>query len=156
MTHSKTIQGGFDGAGKKVAIVAGRFNGYVVDSLIGACEDVLLRHGVARDDLTLVRVPGCFELPITAKRIATRGNVDGIVALGTVIRGATPHFEYVAGQCAAGLAAVALETGVPVAFGVLTTETIEQAVERAGTKMGNKGADAAQTVLEMMSVLAQL
>ena len=156
MTDSKTIQGGFDGAGKKVAIVAGRFNSYIVDSLVGACEDVLLRHGVARKDLTLVRVPGCFELPITAKRIATKGNVDGIVALGTVIRGATPHFEYVAGQCAAGLAAVALETGVPVAFGVLTTETIEQAVERAGTKMGNKGADAAQTVLEMMSVLAQL
>ncbi len=156
MTESKTIQGGFDGAGKKVAIVAGRFNSYIVDSLVGACEDVLLRHGVARKDLTLVRVPGCFELPITAKRIATKGNVDGIVALGTVIRGATPHFEYVAGQCAAGLAAVALETGVPVAFGVLTTETIEQAVERAGTKMGNKGADAAQTVLEMMSVLAQL
>ncbi len=156
MTDVKTIAGGFDGAGKKIAIVAGRFNSYIVDSLVAGCEDVLLRHGVARKDLTLVRVPGCFELPITAKRIASQGKVDGIVALGAVIRGATPHFDYVAGQCAAGLASVALETGVPVAFGVLTTDTIEQAIERAGTKAGNKGADAAMTVLEMMSVLAQL
>ncbi len=156
MTDVKTIAGGFDGAGKKIAIVAGRFNSYIVDSLVAGCEDVLLRHGVARKDLTLVRVPGCFELPITAKRIATQGKFDGIVALGAVIRGATPHFDYVAGQCAAGLASVALETGVPVAFGVLTTDTIEQAIERAGTKAGNKGADAAMTVLEMMSVLAQL
>jgi 6,7-dimethyl-8-ribityllumazine synthase len=156
MTDVKTIQGGFDGAGKKIAIVAGRFNSFIVDSLINGCEDVLLRHGVARKDLTLVRVPGCFELPVTAKRIAAKAKVDGIVALGAVIRGATPHFDYVAGQCAAGLAAVALETGVPVAFGVLTTDTIEQAVERAGTKAGNKGADAAMTVLEMMSVLAQI
>ncbi|NJN52354.1 MAG: 6,7-dimethyl-8-ribityllumazine synthase [Gammaproteobacteria bacterium] len=156
MTDVKTITGGFDGSGKKVAIIAGRFNSYIVDSLVAGCEDTLLRHGVARKDLTLIRVPGCFELPITAKRVATQGKVDSIVALGAVIRGATPHFDFVAGQCASGLAAVALETGIPVAFGVLTTDTIEQAIERAGTKAGNKGADAAMTVLEMMSVLAQL
>ncbi len=156
MTDVKTIAGGFDGTGKKVAIIAGRFNGYIVDSLVTGCEDTLLRHGVARKDITLVRVPGCFELPITAKRIASQGKVDGIIALGAVIRGATPHFDYVAGQCASGLASVALDSGIPVAFGVLTTDTIEQAIERAGTKAGNKGADAAMTTLEMMSVLAQI
>lgn len=156
MTDVKTIAGGFDGAGKKVAIIAGRFNSYIVDSLVTGCEDTLLRHGVARKDITLVRVPGCFELPITAKRIASQGKVDGIIALGAVIRGATPHFDYVAGQCASGLASVALDTGIPVAFGVLTTDTIEQAIERAGTKAGNKGVDAAMTTLEMMSVLAQI
>jgi 6,7-dimethyl-8-ribityllumazine synthase len=156
MTDVKTIEGGFDGAGRKFAIAAGRFNGYVVESLVAGAVDALVRHGVARKDVTLVRVPGCFELPLAAKRLAAGGKFDAVIALGAVIRGATPHFDYVAGQCAAGLAQVQLETGVPVAFGVLTTNTIEQAIERAGTKAGNKGVDAAMTALEMVSLLGKL
>ena len=156
MTDVKTIEGGFDGAGKKIAIAAARFNSYIVDSLVTGAVDTLVRHGVVRKDVTLVRVPGCFELPLAAKRLAANGKFDGVIALGAVIRGATPHFDYVAGQCAAGLAQVTLETGVPVAFGVLTTNTIEQAIERAGTKAGNKGADAAMTILEMVSLLGKL
>jgi len=156
MTDLKTIEGGFDGAGKKIAIVAGRFNSYIVDSLVAGAEDVLTRHGVARKDITLVRVPGAFELPLAVKRIAAAGKHDGVIALGAVIRGATPHFDFVAGQCAAGLAQVALSSDVPLAFGVLTTNTIEQAIERAGTKAGNKGADAAMTILEMVNLLAKL
>ena len=156
MTDLKTIEGGFDGAGKKIAIVAGRFNSYIVDSLVAGAEDVLTRHGVARKDITLVRVPGAFELPLAVKRIAAAGKHDGVIALGAVIRGATPHFDFVAGQCAAGLAQVALSSDVPLAFGVLTTNTIEQAIERAGTKAGNRGADAAMTILEMVNLLAKL
>ena len=115
-----------------------------------------MRHGVGSDDITLVRVPGAFELPLAARRIAVAGKHAGIVAVGAVIRGATPHFDYVAGQCAAGIAAVMNELGVPVGFGVLTVDSIEQALERAGTKAGNKGADAALTVLEMMDLLERL
>jgi 6,7-dimethyl-8-ribityllumazine synthase len=156
MSDVKTLEGGFDGAGRKIAIVAARFNAYIVDSLVSGAIDALTRHGVARKDLTLVRVPGCFELPLVVKRLAATGKYDGVVALGAVIRGATPHFDYVAGQCAAGLAQTTLATDVPVAFGVLTTNTIEQAIERAGTKAGNKGADAAMTILEMTSLLGKL
>jgi 6,7-dimethyl-8-ribityllumazine synthase len=156
MTDLKTIEGGFDGAGRKITIVAGRFNSFIVDSLVGGAEDALVRHGVARKDVTLIRVPGCYELPLVAKRVAEAGKCDGVIALGAVIRGATPHFDYVAGECASGLARVALETGVPVAFGVLTTDTIEQAIERSGTKAGNKGADAAMTILEMVNLLASV
>jgi 6,7-dimethyl-8-ribityllumazine synthase len=156
MTDLKTIEGGFDGAGKKIAIVAGRFNSYIVDSLVAGAEDVLTRHGVAKKDITLVRVPGAFELPLAVKRVAAAGKHDGVIALGAVIRGATPHFDFVAGECAAGLAQVALSSDVPLAFGVLTTNTIEQAIERAGTKAGNKGADAAMTILEMVNLLAKL
>jgi len=156
MTDLKTIEGGYDGDGKKIAIVAGRFNSYIVDSLIAGAEDVLTRHGVARKDITVVRVPGAFELPLAVKRVAASGKHDGVIALGAVIRGATPHFDFVAGECAAGLAQVALASDVPLAFGVLTTNTIEQAIERAGTKAGNKGADAAMTILEMVNLLAKL
>ena len=156
MTDLKTIEGGYDGEGKKIAIVAGRFNSYIVDSLIAGAEDVLTRHGVARKDITVVRVPGAFELPLAVKRVAAAGKHDGVIALGAVIRGATPHFDFVAGECAAGLAQVALGSDVPLAFGVLTTNTIEQAIERAGTKAGNKGADAAMTILEMVNLLAKL
>ena len=152
----KTIEGGLQPQGATFAIAAARFNEYIVDSLVNGAVDALVRHGVAASDITLVKVPGCYELPLAAKRLAKSGNYSGVVALGTVIRGATPHFDYVAGQCAAGLNQVALETEVPVGFGVLTTETIEQAIERAGTKAGNKGADAALTVLEMVNVLKQL
>ncbi|MFK7916146.1 MAG: 6,7-dimethyl-8-ribityllumazine synthase [Pseudomonadales bacterium] len=150
------IQGQYRGEGKRFAIVAGRFNEYIVDSLVKGALDALSRHGVDVANVTVVQVPGCFELPLAAKRLARSGSYDGIITLGAVIRGATPHFDYVAGQCAAGIARVSLEEDLPVAFGVLTTETIEQAIERAGTKAGNKGADAAMTVLEMSNLLEQL
>ena len=151
-----TIEGALLGSGRKVAIVAARFNSLIVDRLVEGAVDQLMRHGVGSDDITLVRVPGAFELPLAARRIAVAGKHAGIVAVGAVIRGATPHFDYVAGQCAAGIAAVMNELGVPVGFGVLTVDSIEQALERAGTKAGNKGADAALTVLEMMDLLERL
>ena len=157
MTDVKTIEGDFGGNGRKFAIVAGRFNGYIVDSLVAGAIDTLVRHGVNAKDITLIKVPGCFELPLAVKRVAEgKGGYHAIIALGAVIRGATPHFDYVAGQCAAGLARMSLELSLPVAFGVLTTDSIEQAVERAGTKAGNKGADAAMTALEMVTLLDKL
>ncbi len=144
-TQPTTITGTNAGAGKRVAIVAGRFNEYIVDSLVKGATDTLVRQGVKPSQITLVQVPGCYELPLAAQRLARSGKYDAIVALGAVIRGATPHFDYVAGECASGLARVSLAEDLPVSFGVLTTETIEQAIERAGTKAGNKGADAAYT-----------
>ena len=157
MADVKTIEGSYSGTGRKFAIVAGRFNSFVVDALVAGAIDTLVRHGVRAADITLIKVPGCFELPQAVRRVASgKGGYAGIIALGAVIRGATPHFEYVAGQCAAGLARLNLELSVPVAFGVLTTDTIEQAIERAGTKAGNKGADAALTALEMVNLLEQL
>lgn len=156
MTDIKTIEGGYQPQGAEFAIAAARFNEYIVASLVEGAIDALTRHGVAPADITLIRVPGCYELPLAVRRLARSGTYAGVIALGTVIRGATPHFDYVAGQCAAGLSQVALETDVPVGFGVLTTDTIEQAIERAGTKAGNKGADAALTVLEMVNLLRQL
>jgi 6,7-dimethyl-8-ribityllumazine synthase len=157
MTDVKTIEGGFSAANQKFAIVAGRFNGFIVDSLVAGAIDTLLRHGVKSDDITLIKVPGCFELPLAVQRVAGgKTKYAAVIALGAVIRGATPHFDYVAGQCAAGLARLNLELSLPIAFGVLTTDTIEQAIERAGTKAGNKGADAALTALEMANLLAQL
>jgi 6,7-dimethyl-8-ribityllumazine synthase len=157
MADVKTIEGGFAAANHKFAIVAGRFNGFVVDSLVAGAIDTLVRHGVKSDDITLIKVPGCFELPLAVQRVAGgKVKYSAVIALGAVIRGATPHFDYVAGQCAAGLARLNLELSLPVAFGVLTTDSIEQAIERAGTKAGNKGADAALTALEMVNLLAQL
>ena len=150
------IQGQCTGEGKRIAIVAARFNEYIVDSLVKGALDALGRHGVDASSVPVVQVPGCYELPLAAKRLARSGKYDAIVALGVVIRGATPHFDYVAGTCASGIARVSLDEDLPVAFGVLTTETIEQAIERAGTKAGNKGADAALTVLEMANLLDQL
>ena len=156
MSH-KIIEGKLVLTGRaKVAILCARFNGFIVDQLEAGCLDSLNRHGVAETDITVVRVPGAFELPVVAKKLAASGKYDGVIALGAVIRGSTPHFDQVAGACTRGLAAVATETGVPVAFGVLTTDNIEQAVERAGTKAGNKGADAAMTMIEMISLLRQL
>ena len=157
MADVKTIEGGFGGTGRKFAIVAGRFNAYIVDSLVDGAIDTLVRHGVASKDITLIKVPGCFELPLAVKKVGeSKGGYDAIIALGAVIRGATPHFDYVAGQCAAGLARMSLELSLPVAFGVLTTDSIEQAIERAGTKAGNKGCDAAMTALEMVNMLDKL
>jgi 6,7-dimethyl-8-ribityllumazine synthase len=157
MADVKTIEGGFGTADSKFAIVAARFNGFIVDSLVAGAIDALTRHGVKAADITLIKVPGCFELPLAVQRVASgKTKYAAVIALGAVIRGATPHFDYVAGQCAAGLARLNLELATPIAFGVLTTDSIEQAIERAGTKAGNKGADAALTAIEMANLLAQL
>ena len=152
----KTLEGDFTANDARIALVATRFNDFIVDSLVGGARDALVRHGVADEALTLVRVPGAWELPLVADRLAASGDYDGIVALGCVIRGGTAHFEYVAGECAKGLGQVSHQRSVPVAFGVLTTDSIEQAIERAGTKAGNKGAEAAMSLLEMISLLRRL
>jgi 6,7-dimethyl-8-ribityllumazine synthase len=152
----KIIEGDFAAAPGRYALVAARFNGFVVEALVAGARDVLLRHGVKDSAIELVRVPGAWELAQVVGKLAASGRYAAVVALGAVIRGATPHFDYVAGECAKGLARVAQETGVPVAFGVLTTDRIEQAIERAGTKAGNKGADAAMAALEMASLYRQL
>ncbi len=141
------------GAQGRYALVVGRFNEFVVGSLQEGALDALRRHGVAEDRISVFRVPGAFEIPVLVKRLAESGKYDAIIALGAVIRGGTPHFEYVAGECAKGLGQVALSTGVPVTFGVLTVDTIEQAIERAGTKAGNKGAEAAMSAYEMVSLI---
>ena len=151
------IEANFDAEGKKIAIVVSRFNSFIVESLLEGAVDALKRHGnVADNDITIVRVPGAYELPLAAKRLAQKDEFDGIIAIGAVIRGGTPHFDFVAGECNSGLAQVAMEFTVPVAFGVITTDTIEQAIDRAGTKAGNKGAEAALSALEMVNVLAKL
>ncbi len=151
------IEANFDASGKKFAIVVSRFNSFVVDRLLEGAIDALKRHGkVVESDITVVKVPGAYELPVAAKRIAAKGEFDAIIALGAVIRGGTPHFDFVAGECNKGLAQVAMEFTLPVAFGVITTDTIEQAIDRAGIKVGNKGAEAALSALEMVNVLAQL
>jgi len=153
----KVIEGGFAAPKARFAIVAARFNSLIVDNLIEGAIDTLVRHGqVKREEITLVRVPGAYEMPVAVKQVAASAKFDAIVALGAVIRGGTPHFDYVAGECNKGLAQVALEYGIPVAFGVLTVDTIEQAIERAGTKAGNKGAEAALSALEMANVMAAL
>jgi 6,7-dimethyl-8-ribityllumazine synthase len=156
MDNIRTLNGDLVARDLRFAIVAARFNDLIVDSLIRGAVDALLRHGASEKQIELIRVPGAFDLPFVVKRVAASKRYDAVVALGAVIRGATPHFEHVAGQCAAGLARVADETGVPVAFGVLTTDTIEQAIERAGTKAGNKGADAALCALELANLLRRL
>ncbi len=156
MLHIKTIEGRLAAQGLKITIVATRFNDIIVDRLIGGAVDYLTRHGLERKNITLVRIPGAFELPVVCRKIAHKGGVDGIVALGAVIRGATPHFDFVATEATKGLAHVSLETGVPIGFGLLTTDSVEQAVERAGSKAGNKGVDAAAAMLETIRVLEQL
>lgn len=153
MYHLKTIEGQFDARNLRVVIVAARFNDFIVDRLIGGAVDYLQRHGAAKENLTLVRVPGAFEMPVVVQKLAKSGNYDGILALGAVIRGGTPHFEFVASEATKGLAHVSLATGVPVGFGLLTTDNVEQAIERAGTKAGNKGVEAATALLETMRVL---
>ncbi|MGS0673482.1 6,7-dimethyl-8-ribityllumazine synthase [Shewanella sp. 0m-4] len=151
------VQGNIESKNAKVAIVVSRFNSFLVDSLLDGAVDTLKRFGqVADDNITVVKVPGAVELPLAARRVAASGKFDGIIALGAVIRGGTPHFDFVAGECNKGLAQVALEFDIPVAFGVLTTDTIEQAIERSGTKAGNKGGEAALGLLEMVNVLQAL
>lgn len=149
------IEGQYTEADGRYAIVVGRFNQFVVDSLVEGAVDALVRHGVDEDNITVIRVPGAYEIPLAAQAVAEKGDVDAIIALGAVIRGSTPHFDYVAGESASGLNKVQMDTGVPCAFGVLTVDTIEQAIERAGTKAGNKGAEAALVAIEMVSVLRQ-
>lgn len=156
MDNVRTVNGDLVARDLRFAIVAARFNDLVVDSLIRGAVDALSRHGAAEKQIDLIRVPGAFDLPFVVKRVAASKRYDAVVALGAVIRGATAHFEYVSTQCAAGLARAAEESGVPVAFGVLTTDTLEQAIERAGTKAGNKGADAAIAALELANLLRRL
>ena len=150
------LGGQLDAAGLRVAIVASRFNSFIVDRLVDGAIDVLSRTGGSAAQITIVHCPGAFEIPALAKRCAHSAAFDAVICLGAVIRGSTPHFDYVAGEAAKGIAAVALAAPIPVIFGVLTTNTIEQAVERAGTKAGNKGADAAAAALEMISLYQQL
>lgn len=153
----QVIEAGYSANGKKIAIVVARFNSFIVESLLSGAIDTLQRVGnIAEQDITVVRIPGAFELPLAVQRVAASKKYDAIVALGAVIRGGTPHFEYVSGECVKGIAQVAMQYDLPVAFGVLTVDSIEQAVERAGTKAGNKGGEAAMSALEMINVLEQL
>lgn len=151
------IEGNIRATGKKFAVLVSRFNSFVVESLLDGALDTLERHGeVNTDDITVIRVPGAYELPLVAKKAALSEKFDAIIALGAVIRGGTPHFDFVAGECNKGLAQVSLDATIPLAFGVITTDSIEQAIERSGTKAGNKGAEAALSALEMVNVIAAL
>ncbi len=156
MSTIKTYEGNFRHCEGRFAIVVGRFNSFVVESLLEGTVDCLSRHGIEDEDMEIFRVPGAFEIPLAVKRIAKTGRFDAIIALGAVIRGGTPHFEYVAGECAKGLGVVSLDAEIPVSFGVLTVDSIEQAIERSGTKAGNKGEEAAMSALEMVSLLGQI
>jgi len=151
-----TIQGDFLANNKKFAIAVTRFNAFITEKLLEGALDALRRHGVAEDNITIVWAPGAYELPLVLKKLAESGKYDAVIALGCVIRGATAHFDYVAGEAAKGIGQVALTTGIPVLFGVLTTDSIEQAIERAGTKAGNKGSDVAMAALEMVSLMEKL
>ncbi|MDR2399128.1 MAG: 6,7-dimethyl-8-ribityllumazine synthase [Endomicrobium sp.] len=152
----KIINGQLKADGKKFAIVASRFNEFITGKLISGAQDMLVRHGASDEDISTYWVPGAFEIPAVAKKIADNKKVDGIICLGCVIRGATPHFDYIAAEVSKGVAAVSINGNVPVVFGVVTTESIEQAIERAGAKSGNKGADAAISVIEMVNLYSQL
>ncbi|NOX09537.1 MAG: 6,7-dimethyl-8-ribityllumazine synthase [Gammaproteobacteria bacterium] len=153
---SKIIEGGLVVRGARFALLVARFNSFVVDSLLEGAKDTLLRHGAEDKNLHVIKVPGAFEMPLVAQRLAKSGEYDAIIALGAVIRGGTPHFEYVAGECTKGLATVGMQHDIPVSFGVLTVDSIEQAIERAGTKAGNKGDEAALSAIEMVNLLNQL
>jgi 6,7-dimethyl-8-ribityllumazine synthase len=150
------IEGDLKANSARYGILVTRFNAFITDSLLEGAVDVLKRHGISESQIDVVKVPGAYELPLVAQRMADPKKYGALIALGAVIRGGTPHFDYVAGECAKGLGQVSLQSGVPVSFGVLTTDTIEQAIERAGTKAGNKGADAAVTALEMVNLLNNL
>jgi 6,7-dimethyl-8-ribityllumazine synthase len=152
----KFIEGNLDAKGLTFGIVVSRFNSFISERLLEGAIDALIRHGVNDADLTVARIPGAFEIPLAAKVMAASQKFDAVICLGAVIRGATPHFDYVASEVSKGVASVSLESGVPVAFGVLTTDTIEQAVERAGTKSGNKGFEAAVTAIETVNVIKAL
>ncbi len=156
MSTIKTIEGNFAPLKARYGIVVARFNSFIVESLLSGALDALHRHGIADEDIEIVRAPGAYELPLVTQSMAVNGDYDAIIALGAIIRGGTPHFDYVAGETAKGLASVSLNHDIPVILGVLTTDTIEQAIERAGTKAGNKGAEAALGAIEMVSLLDKL
>jgi len=156
MTPFRTLEGDLAARDLRVAIVAARFNEFVVERLVSGAIDALVRHGASEKSLELVRVPGAFDMPLVVRRLALSKRYDLVVALGAVIKGETAHFDFVAGECASGLSRIALESGVPVGFGVLTCETLEQAIDRAGGKAGNKGAEAALAALEMANLLKRL
>ena len=156
MTEVAAVEGRVVAHGRRVAVVAARFNDFIVSSLLKGAAEAWREHGGAAENLVVARVPGAFELPVAVRRLAASRRFDAVVALGCVIRGDTPHFDYVAGECARGLTMVSLETGVPVAFGVLTVNTVEQALERAATTGANKGAEAMHTALEMADLMARL
>jgi len=153
---AKIIQGELSGKGLKFGIVAARFNDFITGRLVEGALDGLQRHGVAENDIEIVKVPGSYEIPLAAKMLARTKKYNAVICLGAVIRGATPHFEYVSAEVSKGVAAISMETGLPVIFGVLTTDTIEQAIERAGAKSGNKGWDAALSAIEMANVMKQI
>ncbi len=150
------IEGIYSGEGLKIGIIASRFNEFITSKLVSGAEDCLKRHGVSDNDMCVAWVPGAFEIPVIAKRMASSGKYDAVICLGAVIRGATSHYDYVCSEVSKGIAAVSLETGIPVLFGILTTDTIEQAIERAGTKAGNKGTDCAMSALEMINLIDKI
>lgn len=152
----RTLEGKLDATGQRFGVVVTRWNSFITERLLEGALDALRRHGAADDAVTIVRVPGAFEVPLVVQQLCRSGKVDAVVALGCVIRGSTPHFDYVASEVSKGVAQASIESGVPVGFGVLTTDTIEQAVERAGTKAGNKGFEAATTAIEMVNLLSAL
>ena len=156
MSVLKTYEGQLLARNARFCIVASRFNSFIVDHLVAGATETLLRHGAAAEEIDLVKAPGAFELPLVVHKVAATGRYAAIIAIGAVIRGGTPHFEYVAGECVKGISSASLQHGIPVAFGVLTVDTIEQAIERAGTKAGNKGAEAALSALEMVNLLREL
>jgi 6,7-dimethyl-8-ribityllumazine synthase len=148
----KIIEGNLIAKGKKIGIIASRFNEFLTKELVSGCVDTLKRHGVSNDDITVCWVPGAFEIPVIAQKMAKSKDYDAVVCLGTIIRGATPHFDFIASEVSKGIAKVSMDTGLPVIFGVITADTIEQAIERAGTKDGNKGKDAAISAIEMSNI----
>lgn len=156
MSNITVVEGDFQSAQGKYALLVSRWNSFVVEHLKDGAIDTLKRHGISEEDITIYYAPGAFEMPVLAQRIAAVDEFDAIIALGAVIRGGTPHFEYVSGECTKGLAQVSLDAGLPITFGVLTVDSIEQAIERSGTKAGNKGAEAALTALEMVSVIKKV
>lgn len=153
---TKIFEGKLDASGLRFGIVVSRFNSFIGERLVEGALDALVRHGANREQISIIRVPGAFEIPLTAKKLATTGQYDALICLGAVIRGSTPHFDYVASEVSKGIASVSLDCGLPISFGVLTTDTIEQAIERAGTKAGNKGFDAAVSAIEMVNLFKGL
>jgi 6,7-dimethyl-8-ribityllumazine synthase len=156
MSEIKTYEGNFHVKSARFCLVCSRFNSFIVDALEGGAVDALLRNGAKKTDIEIVKVPGAYELPLAVQKAAKTGRYDAIIALGAVIRGSTPHFDHVAGECVKGLSTISLQSDIPVAFGVLTVDTIEQAIERAGTKAGNKGAEAALSSIEMVNLIREL
>jgi 6,7-dimethyl-8-ribityllumazine synthase len=152
----KIIEGELQAKGLKFGIIVSRFNDFITNKLLDGALDVLLRHGAKEEDIDIIKVPGSFEIPVVARRLALKGTYNALICLGTIIRGATPHFEYIAAEVSKGIASASMETGLPIAFGIITSDTIEQAIERAGTKSGNKGWDAAITAIEMSQLLKKL